>query len=72
MVYLVVQMLLSLVRFHLFIFALISYTDQKRKNKTKQNKHTNKKSLATNYVKDYFACFILGVSWLLLLHLLGL
>ena len=69
MVYLVVQMFLSLVRFHLFIFALISYTDQKRKKK--RNKQT-KKTLATTYVKEYSACFILGVSWLLLLHLLGL
>ena len=67
MVYLVVQMLLSLVRFHLFIFALISYTDQKRKQQQQQQK-----TLATTYVKEYSVCFILGVSWLLLLHLLGL
>ena len=67
MMYLVVQIFLSLVRFHLFIFPLISYTDQKRKKK-----ETNKKTLATTYVKEYSACFILGVSWLLLLHLLGL
>ena len=54
MVYLVVQMFLSLVRFHLFIFALISYTDQKRKKKKKQ---TNKKNSCYYLCQRVFCLF---------------
>ena len=59
MVSFAVPMLLSFVKFHLLIFAFISFALEDR----------SKKHVATIYIKEFSACLPPGVLWFPVLHL---